>query len=154
MNEANEVVNHLDYMNAILIVVTTLFVVTPVFFGFVYKQTKYRFSLLVPLFISFVAGLINLAIILNWFYSKNVYDLLQSQILVLTQMIFFIMGVFIVGNEFIRGVKNNSEKRAIETGKSESYPISSRTKLFLAFFIVCATVFMTLKEKLKKGSNK
>jgi len=156
MNEANEIVQHLDYMNAILIVVTTLFVVTPIFFGFVYKQTKYRYSLLVPLFISFIAGLLNLFIILDWFYFKEAFDLLQSQLLLLLQVISFIVGLSLIGNEFIR-IKDSTkgkEKRALDTGQTESYPISESIKLLLTVFIVGVTVFMTLKEKLKKGDNK
>ncbi len=108
MNEANGAIN---YMNAVLVVTTAVFVVTPVFFGFVYQQTKREFSLLIPLTISFLAGLTNLAILLNWFYFQGVSEVLKVQIILLVQMLTFLLGIFLVGNDLFRVKKGLRKKR-------------------------------------------
>ena len=150
MNEANEVVKHLDYMTAILMIVTTVFVVTPVFFGFIYKQTKYKLTLIIPLSLSFIAGFINLAFILNWFYFKEVLQVIQIQIFLLAQMIFFIMGVSLVVSELIRD-KDSIKINAFEDRQSEGCSVSSRAKIILTLSVIGVTLLMTLWEKLKRN---
>ncbi len=150
MNEANEVVKHLDYMTAILMIVTTVFVVTPVFFGFIYKQTKYKLTLIIPLSLSFIAGFINLAFILNWFYFKEVLQVIQIQIFLLAQMIFFIMGVSLVVSELIRD-KDSIKINAFEDRQSEGCSVISRAKIILTLSVIGVTLLMTLWEKLKRN---
>ncbi len=150
MNEVNEVIKHLDYMSAILMIVTTVFVVTPIFFGFIFKQTKYKLALIIPLSLSFIAGFINLAFILNWFYFKEVLQVIQIQIFLLAQMIFFIVGVSLVVSELIRD-KDSIKINALEDRQSEECSVSSRAKIILTLSVIGVTLLMTWWGKLKRN---